>query len=249
MEALCANPGRRPSVPSLDGGPLCRARGETFLCRIRVKAICARGKEKALCARGKEEALYADSEMKLTCRTQKEALCAELPRRSIVPRRPSVSRSPSVLRKLSVPILRGGPLYPASEEALCVEPEKRHCVPIPAEVPICAGPERRRPVVRGGPLCRAEWWPTVPSIKVRLHYAYKVRILVCCIRDCAVALLRFCGLPTPQNRNGLFTLAWHRTEFDDCLRVIIVRHFEKSDIQFSSLISQHYFRINESFEK
>ena len=87
------------------------------------------------------------------------------------------------------------------------------------------------------------------TVKVRLHYAYKVRILVRCIRDCAVALLRFCGLPTPQKRNGLFTLAWHRTEFDGCLRVIIVRHFEKSDIQFSSLISQHYFRINGNLKK
>ena len=86
-------------------------------------------------------------------------------------------------------------------------------------------------------------------LKVRLHYAYKVRNLVRCIRDCAVALLRFCGLPTPQKCNGLFTLAWHRTEFDGCLRVIIVRHFEKSDIQFSSLISQHYFRINGNLRK
>ena len=86
-------------------------------------------------------------------------------------------------------------------------------------------------------------------LKVRLHYAYKVRIFVRCIWDCAVALLSFCGLPTPQKRNGLFTLAWHRTEFDGCLRVIIVRHFEKSDIQFLSLISQHYFRINGNLKK
>ena len=40
-------------------------------------------------------------------------------------------------------------------------------------------------------------WPA-QRLKVRLHYAYKVRILVRCIRDCAVPLLRFCGLPTPQ---------------------------------------------------
>ena len=96
------------------------------------------------------------------------------------------------------------------------------------------------PTPRGHPL---------KILKVRLHYAYKVCILVRCIRDCAVALLRFCGLPTPQKRNGFFTLAWHRTEFDGCLRVIIVRHFEKSDIQFSSLISQHYFRINGNLKK
>ena len=97
--------------------------------------------------------------------------------------------------------------------------------------------------------CSAEPGPRTTGIKVWLHYAYKVRILVRCIRDCAVALLRFCGLPTPQKRNGLFTLAWHRTDFGGCLRVIIVRHFEKSDIQFSSLISQHYFRINGNLKK
>ena len=87
------------------------------------------------------------------------------------------------------------------------------------------------------------------GVKVKLHYAYKVRNLVLCIRDCAVALLRFCGLPTSQKLNGLFTLAWHRTEFDGCLRVIIAPHFGKSDIQFLSLTSQHYFRINGNLKK
>ena len=65
---------------------------------------------------------------------------------------------------------------------------------------------------------------TLQTVKVKLHYAYKVRNLVLCIRDCAVSLLRFCGLPTP------FTLVWHRTEFDGCLRVITARQSENSDI-------------------
>ena len=88
-------------------------------------------------------------------------------------------------------------------------------------------------------------------LKVKLHYAYKVRNLVRCIRDCAVVLLRFCGLQTPQKRNSLFTVAWHRTEFDGCLRVIIItaRQLENSDIRFSSLTSQHDFNINGNLKK
>ena len=69
------------------------------------------------------------------------------------------------------------------------------------------------------------------------------------VRDCAVALLRFCGLQTPQKRNGLFTLAWHRTEFDRLSRVITARQFENSDIRFSSLTSQHYFNINGNLKR
>ena len=64
-----------------------------------------------------------------------------------------------------------------------------------------------------------------------------------------IALLRFCGLQTPQKRNGLFTLAWHRTEFDGCLRVITVRQLENSGIRFSSLTSQDYFNINGNLKK
>ena len=50
-----------------------------------------------------------------------------------------------------------------------------------------------------------------PSLKVKLHYAYKVRNLVLCIRDCAVALLRFWGHQTPQKYNdaAIFCLRWH----------------------------------------
>ena len=90
---------------------------------------------------------------------------------------------------------------------------------------------------------------SVLDIKVKLHYAYKLRNLVRCIRDCAVALLRFCGLQTPQKRNGLFTLAWHRTEFDGCLRVITSRQFENFRHPIFTLTSQHYFSINGNFEK
>ena len=87
-------------------------------------------------------------------------------------------------------------------------------------------------------------------------YAYKVRNLVRCIRDYAVALFRFCGLQTSEKKRNEAaivclrnTLAWHRTDFDRCQRVIIARHFEKSDIRFSSLASQHYFRINGNLKK
>ena len=46
-----------------------------------------------------------------------------------------------------------------------------------------------------------------------LYYAYKVRNLVRCIRDCVVALLRFCGFQTPQKRNdaAIVCLRWHDT--------------------------------------
>ena len=46
-------------------------------------------------------------------------------------------------------------------------------------------------------------------VKVRLHYAYKVRNLICCIGDCAVVLLLFAD--SRLRKNAMVCLRWHGT--------------------------------------
>ena len=134
--------------------------------------------------------------------------------------------------------------------------DKRHYLTAPGRRPHTAPVQRSG---SGASRSASATWPgnraaaDPLTLKVKLHYAYKVRNIVLCIRDCAVALLRFCGLQTPQKRNdaAIVCLRWHRTGLNstDAYGVIIARHFGKSDIQFLSLTSKHYFRINRNLKK